>query len=1113
MRPWWRRRAATVAAAAAIIVAALVEAAGRPVAAAEVPLGALSTLAHDVAGNVVVINERVVEVRNFVYDGTGPAAFWWAGSGDRPDEAGSVVPDVPGCGRAALPAADGSGTVRLELPPGQGVSMIDYLSVWCETFRVDFGSIVFADRHAEIDGAIEPAPPSGFQCATTGGGGGAAPAPAPVPAAPVSTGPPVSLGSLSTLAHDVEGEVWAINARVLEVRNFRYDGTGPAAFWWAGNGTRASSSGVVVKEVPGCGAAPLPAADGTVTVRVELPADMDVTAIDYLSVWCEEFRTDFGSVVWGGRHAEIDPALGTAPADGYTCFGGDGGGGGGGGGGATPPANALANCVALNRRLQVRWEVADEEVRFSLHARMSPDEWAGFGVSGAADATRMTGSDVTIASVDAAGAPTVHDFHMSTRSPCDDSGAGVCPDTDALRANGTDDVSGVSSIRDSDVVTVDFVRPVRPTDVAPPGLDKLLPVTPGTRTFISWALGPLDEATRLPRFHGERTDYPSGGRDVALELGRPPADECGGGLVPTAGGGEAAPVTAWARPPIVGVSNFDVVIGPSGGPHGYGAIHAGHVPWGIAYYVNDLLVPVLVVERGKTYTFSTRTGDERAVAAKYHPVYITESDSGGFFLNPPAVQATERTFAGLDQAPNGTFSPSVVSPICEYRQSSASNPETDFATYAATLSLDCGGTAPAAVQPGRLSWTVAADTPNTVYYQCTEHRNLGFRIAVFDAGTADPEVYNALVADAPLFSTAAEGGSGGGAEAPSCQLRFGDQTRTFEGCVTLSNRIELFWTLNAADETADMAFRTLQPAGYASVGWPEAPPAMVPADAVIAYAVDGSPTVSGYRLNARNTAGVVPDGDRLGLTDAAAEVAPDGTLSAVFTRPYAPPSGSPALSAGQTDFIWAIGAAPSSASTLQRHSFREGGSVDLSATNGGGVRVGRLPVGAYWISHAVLLSVPWLILIPSAILFARYFKGTAEATTAWFPFHRAVNTVAVVAILVGWIMGLVRGDRSEMRHLVLGCVVVPLAVAQVAAGVARPAKDAGSRRSLWYAAHSWAGRAAVVLAVANVFLGMATARVDAGTGWKAAVGAYVGALGLLVVLLEAWKWKSQRRQD
>ena len=60
---------------------------------------------------------------------------------------------------------------------------------------------------------------------------------------------------------------------------------------------------------------------------------------------------------------------------------------------------------------------------------------------------------------------------------------------------------------------------------------------------------------------------------------------------------------------------------------------AGNAGWGIAWYINDTLIPELVVQRGKTYTFIVFGGDDSTQSGNYHPFYITDSESGGYLLN------------------------------------------------------------------------------------------------------------------------------------------------------------------------------------------------------------------------------------------------------------------------------------------------------------------------------------------------------------------------------------------------------------------------------------------------------------------------------------------------
>ena len=53
---------------------------------------------------------------------------------------------------------------------------------------------------------------------------------------------------------------------------------------------------------------------------------------------------------------------------------------------------------------------------------------------------------------------------------------------------------------------------------------------------------------------------------------------------------------------------------------------------GTALYVNGLMAPDLVLERGKTYTFVVETGIGSDPDQTFHPVYFTSDPSGGHQL-------------------------------------------------------------------------------------------------------------------------------------------------------------------------------------------------------------------------------------------------------------------------------------------------------------------------------------------------------------------------------------------------------------------------------------------------------------------------------------------------
>ena len=59
-------------------------------------IGRFDTHHHDASGEVYAADETSVFIRGFTYDGTGPDAYFWAGSSSRPDASGFIIPDEKG---------------------------------------------------------------------------------------------------------------------------------------------------------------------------------------------------------------------------------------------------------------------------------------------------------------------------------------------------------------------------------------------------------------------------------------------------------------------------------------------------------------------------------------------------------------------------------------------------------------------------------------------------------------------------------------------------------------------------------------------------------------------------------------------------------------------------------------------------------------------------------------------------------------------------------------------------------------------------------------------------------------------------------------------------------
>lgn len=204
------------------------------------------------------------------------------------------------------------------------------------------------------------------------------------------------LGSLRTLDHQVSGNVYLLSEKVIEVRDFTYDGTGPFAYFWADTNPTPSRGGRVLSDgLPSnncatmVGDADLPLSEGTIQ-RVEFPGDSTIR--DYLggsfSVWCERFAANFGDLqlpdsLPEGSFAAVGPDLqcSDTPRD-YPPIA------------VTPDGY---NCEPLSEDYQVRWNINGNNIDVELVGRIPDDAYMSFGVSGRAGETFMINADVVVA--------------------------------------------------------------------------------------------------------------------------------------------------------------------------------------------------------------------------------------------------------------------------------------------------------------------------------------------------------------------------------------------------------------------------------------------------------------------------------------------------------------------------------------------------------------------------------------------------------------------------------------------------------------------------------------------------------------------------------------------
>ncbi|CAH2985104.1 unnamed protein product [Chilo suppressalis] len=637
-------------------------------------IGRLTQYAHGIRGTVYAVDESTVFVRGFAYDGTGPDAYFWVGDTPQPSPEGILVPYPEDYTTRDPPilTAHSSSDILLRLPGGKRLRDIKWISVWCRRFTVNFGDVF-------IPPGLDPPRPR-------------------------------VLPEFKRLAHGLRsGNISVLDAKTFYIPNLHYDGAGPDAYFWVGNGTEPSPFGTKVPNEMGS-LNPLRGYQGE-DIEIQLPGRLTAYDVEWLAVWCVEYRHNFGHVLIP-RDLDVPPALGQTkitppwwynPTSSTT---------------SQTPYSANNNCKEiLDKRLQVRWEIQGDQVQITLSARLRKDQYMAFGISGAEGRPAMLGADVAVAFWDSKlNQPKVFDYFISHLAQCDGV-KGVCPDA---RVGGSNDVVIVSGNQKNGITTITYRRPLAAREQS-----RDRPIERSRSQSVIAAFGPLNsrlEANAHSFMDTTRTD-------VQLDFGAMNDNACIG-LAET----DTSGVRAWAARVMSGVTNFTARIGPAGGARGY-TPQTGHPSWGIAWYINDQLIPEIYVERGNTYTFVVEGGDDRTNPAKFHPFYISDSSEGGFGQKKEEEQRKQRVFAGVAYDNEGYPYPTAVGRYCEWTHKTIDQAATSetFEDYMKTLQLECNDG-----EPALLNWTVAHETPDLVYYQCYTHNNLGWKIHVVEPGTRVP---------------------------------------------------------------------------------------------------------------------------------------------------------------------------------------------------------------------------------------------------------------------------------------------------------------------------------------------------------------------------------------
>ncbi|XP_066140457.1 protein Skeletor, isoforms B/C isoform X1 [Euwallacea fornicatus] len=728
-------------------------------------LGKLSELHHGVSGEVYAVDGRTIHIKDFTYDGQGPAAYFYASTYKTADSRGFRLRDENNNGDVIRRYRKEG--VTLTLPEGKNLNNIKIFYVWCEEFDVNFGDIKI---------------PRNFDF----------PRPQKIDA----------LKGVHSISSD---NIVIVDAQTLLIPNLHYDGEAPDAKFWVGRGPKPSPQGIRVPDENGK-EVPLRRYDAK-TVVLTLPGDLTVFDIGHFGIWCEQFTVDFG-------HIQIPQVLNIPPSLKML--------------GISPQSKLNCEVLDEDLGFEVRWAVAGESIVLQLVAKLGDREYMSFGLSGEVSRSVMIGGDVVVAWVDKETLKGyAEDYYLKDKSQCSGP-TGSCPDTkfeentnnvrllNAAMVNGYSIVTYQRPLKASDqydlpVYTnqsqailwaigplnqrdevsfhtsylkrdsfIDFARPAKWNCPLPEGESAghhAAPLQSTGQEIVRQEIAepsisePVQEfaepsTTAAPRREGSNRRKNGPRRPVATTESveevqasrRETTRTRGTNRVNQRGTTQTVPPPtpvkekreAWFIPPIECYEPEDGVfyaqMGPTGGKRGYPAI-TGHVGWGISWYINGLLIPEINVVRGKTYNFIVEGGDNPEVSAKYHPFYITDDPIGGYAYKTPEEKKNITIFSGVRFDKDGEAIPTGTGRLCHWTHTGDAEADDfdSFGAYQRTLQLKCD-----VGEPRVITWIPDRNTPNTVYYQCFTHRHLGWKINVHDscdqAGAASQVQYSVVQA-------------------------------------------------------------------------------------------------------------------------------------------------------------------------------------------------------------------------------------------------------------------------------------------------------------------------------------------------------------------------------
>ncbi|KAK7791145.1 hypothetical protein R5R35_008577 [Gryllus longicercus] len=615
-------------------------------------LGNINSYHHQVTGDVYAVDEYTLLFINFNYDGNGADTFFWAGASNRPGPQGFIVADE--YGKTNVLARYFNKDFTLTLPDKKKITEIKWFAVYDLSSQNTFGDIYI---------------PEDFE-------------------------PPATqrISQFSAVAHNVSSEsIEIIDAKTLKIPDFRYDGLGKDTYFWVGQGPQPSSKGTKIPDEYGY-LDPIRAYKGE-HITLQLPGELTIFDIDWLSIFDVDSKENYGSVI-------IPDGLNVPPSLVEVI----------------PYENSLPNCLQLHKDLQVGWEIFGPQITIQLAGQVGEDDYMAFGLSGSTEKSQMIGADATIAYISGS-LGHAHDYNITAKAPCAKvlgQYKGVCRDS---LLGGDDNNQLHTASRENGINIITYRRTLISSDHG----DKEYP-TDGI-SYVIWSIGRLNH-NKEPMFHDF---YPKS--DIKVELNRKEKESNCFKFTRA----QESFREPWAKSSITDskIRSFTATIGPSGGKRGYQGITNMSSP-GLSWYINGYLAPELKLQRGLIYTFYIYGGNNPHSAEHYHPFIITDEPHGGFDRLSEEAQKRVRVLAGVEFNRRGQAKPTTTGPLCIAKHDGKDRRlDDDFSTFRKfnrTLMVTCEEG-----DPGILEVMPNKTWPDVVYYNSYTHNNMGWKIHIVDS--------------------------------------------------------------------------------------------------------------------------------------------------------------------------------------------------------------------------------------------------------------------------------------------------------------------------------------------------------------------------------------------